>query len=331
MNVAVFSHVWPESLEELQRRHRCRVEINPDSERKRALIADADVAIIRSPVRLDRPTLEAAGRLKLILRAGMGADSIDVDFARRRGIGVVLVPLSADSVAEHTFGLLLSLYRRIPWLHRTVCEGRWAKHTGLGLELAGKTLGLVGFGRIGIRTAEIARAFGMDLLAFDRSPNKPHKRDAAARLGVRFLSLDELFATADAVAIQTPLNEQTRGLIGERLIGRMKPRAVLINVGRGKVVDEQALCEALRQGRIGGAALDVFANEPPGDSPLLGLDNFIATPHVAAQTVEAQRKIGADVVRIVDALADGKDLASHGAVVVCPLRAASRPSKGATA
>ncbi|NQT85899.1 hydroxyacid dehydrogenase [bacterium] len=294
-----------------------------------ALIADADVAIIRSPVCLDRRTLAAAGRLRLILRAGMGVESIDMDFARRRGIGVALVPLSADSVAEHTFGLLLSLYRRIPWFCQTVREGRWEKHSGLGSELSGKTLGLVGFGRVGIRTAEIARAFGMGLLACDRSPHKPHKQEAAARLGVRFAPLDELFSAADAVAIQTPLNEQTRGLIGARLIGRMPPHAVIVNVGRGKVVDEQALYEALQQGRLGGAALDVFAAEPPGESPLLGLDNFIATPHVGAQTVEAQRKIGADVVRIVDAMAGGEDLASHGAVVVCPPRAAAMASEGA--
>jgi D-3-phosphoglycerate dehydrogenase len=324
MNIAIFSHVWPESLEQLRDRHNCCIEINPEPERKMALIADADVVIIRSPVRLDRRTLAAAGRLRLILRAGMGTDSIDVEYARQRGIGVVLAPLSANSVAEHTFGLLLSLYRTIPWFDQTVRQGRWEKHNRLGLELSGKTLGLVGFGRIGIRTAEIARAFGMSLLACDRTPHKPHKQEAAERLGVRFMQLDELFSTADAVAIQTPLNDQTRGLVGERLIGLMTPHAVIVNVGRGKVVDEQALYEALQQGRIGAAALDVFANEPPGDSPLLGLDNFIATPHVGAQSLEAQRKIGADVVGIIDALDAGEDLASHGAVVMCPVSEGSQ-------
>ena len=133
---------------------------------------------------------------------------------------------------------------------------------------------------------------------------------------MRFVSLEELFSAADAIAIQTPLNDQTRGLVGARLIGLMKPHAALVNVGRGKIVDEDALCAALQAGRIGGAALDVFATEPPGEHPLLGLPNFVATPHVGAQTLEAQRKVGTDVVRIIDALATGKDLAEYGALPV---------------
>jgi D-3-phosphoglycerate dehydrogenase len=271
-------------------------------------MAEAEIAIVRSGVILDRPALEAAPRLRLILRAGTGTDTIDVEYSRERGVTVMLVPLSADSVAEHAFGLLLALSRRIPWFHRSLTEGRWEKHGGYGRELSGKSLGLLGFGRIGRRIAEIAQAFRMPLLAYDRSPQKAVKQEAARRLGVRFVELETMFAEADVVSVQIPAGSQSRGMIANRLIALMKPRAVIINVGRGGIIDEESLYAALRDGQIAGAALDVFDREPPRGCPLLSLDNFIGTPHVGAQTWEAQARVGASVVAIVEAFVAGRDL-----------------------
>lgn len=315
MKIVIFSPIWPEAIERLKARHNCVVAINPEPAEKRRLIRDAGIVILRSPVKLDRETLEAARELRLVIRAGMGLEAVDVAYAQERQLQVIAIPLSAESVAEHTFALMLSLYRKIPWLHRSLQENRWEKHTGYGRDLFGKHLGLLGFGRIGIRTAEIAKAFGMTISAHDRSPEKPAKQEAAQRLAVRFVDLDDLFSESDIVSIQAPLTEQTRSLVDARRLGLMKPDAIIINVGRGEIIVEDALYIALKQGRIAGAALDVFASEPPHDHPLLGLDNFVGTPHVAAQTIDAQEKIGDDVVRTVALFEAGKDLNERGLAV----------------
>lgn len=308
MKIAILSPIWPATIEQLERRYCCVAALNPSVEEKTRALAEAEIAILRSPVVLDRRTLERASRLRLVIRAGMGVDTIDLECAHERGIEVVLVPLSAQSVAEHVFALILAVCRRVPWLHRTLVDGRWEKHNTYGREVFGKTLGIVGFGRIGVCVADIAQAFRMTLLAYDRSPGKPAKQAAAARLGVQFTDLERLCSTADIVTIQLPGGDATHGLFGARLLGLMNPDAVLVNVGRGGIVDEEALYVALRDRRIGGAALDVFASEPPRGSPLLALDNFVGTPHVAAQTVEAQEKVGHDVLEVVDAFVRRNDL-----------------------
>jgi phosphoglycerate dehydrogenase-like enzyme len=315
MKIALLSPIWPAAVAEL--RKRCTV-VAPAGLTPQALLdvlRDADVAVLRSGVRLDREVLVAAARLRLLVRAGVGLEGIDLATAHQRGVRVVCVPLSAESVAEHTLGLLLALSHRIAYHDRLLRQGRWEKHAGHGCDLRGRTLGLLGFGRIGIRTAELARAFGMPVWACDRSPDRPHKQEAATRLGVRFVGLEELFAGCDAVAIQVPLDDTTRGLVDARLLARMKPGALLVNVGRGRVLDEVALDEALRAGRLGGAALDVFGIEPVGNSPLLTLDNFVGTPHVAAQTVDAQQRVGEVVVQVIDAFAAGADPARYGVEV----------------
>jgi phosphoglycerate dehydrogenase-like enzyme len=306
MNVAILSPIWPGAVEELKSRHRCTVAAGGGPEEVRRLLADAEAAVVRSNVRLDRAALEAAPRLRLVLRAGAGLDGIDLDCARERGVRVQPLASSVDAVAEHAFALLLALARKVAWLHRRLCEGSWEKQAGVGQELGGKTLGVLGFGRNGRRTAEMARAFRMNVLAHDRSPQRPEKQQAAAALGVRFVGPGELFESSDAVVVAAPLNEQTRGLVGADLLGRMRPGALLVNVGRGGVVDEAALYDALKSGRLSGAALDVFATEPVGDSPLLRLDNFLGTPHVGGQTADAQRRIGEAVVRAVDDFAAGR-------------------------
>ena len=300
MNLAILSPIWPEAVARLKDRHVCREVFNVEPVELCRALAAVEAVVVRSGVRLDRPTLKAAPRLRLIVRAGTGLDGIDQACAREQGIHVVVLPLSATAVAEHTFALLLGLARKVTWLDRQLRAGHWEKHAGLGCELGGKSLGLLGFGRIGQRTAELAHAFRMTVLTHDRSPDLPEKQRAAQMLGVRFVGLAELFETADTLAIQVPLNEQTRGLVGADLLGRMRPGALLVNIGRGQVVDEDALYDLLREGRLGGAALDVFAHEPAGDCPLLQLDNFIGTPHVGAQTLESQREIGEAVVRAIE-------------------------------
>jgi D-3-phosphoglycerate dehydrogenase / 2-oxoglutarate reductase len=277
---------------------------------------DAQVAVLRSGVRLDRAALEQATHLRLIVRAGTGLEGIDCDVARDQRVRVVNIPLSAESVAEHTLGLMLALFHQIVRQDALLRAGRWEKHSGFGRDLYGKRLGLLGFGRIGQRTAELARAFGMTVSACDRSPNKVAKQQAAERLKVDFVSVDELFATVDVLAIQAPLNDSTRGLVDRRLLETMKQDAILVHVGRGGTVDETALYELLRDGRLAGAALDVFQREPPGDHPLFSLPNFVGTPHIAAQTHDAQERVGTSVVRIIDAFAAGDDWSSHGIIVV---------------
>jgi D-3-phosphoglycerate dehydrogenase len=316
MNITILSAIWPESVAWLKSRHSCRVAEPLPRENLNAALADADAVILRSGVELDRAALDSAPSLRLIVRAGMGLENIDCAAAARRGVRVVCVPLSANSVAEHAVGLLLALSRRITRLDAALREGRWEKHAGYGRDLFGRCLGLLGFGRIGGRIAELASGFGMSVVAYDRSPEKRAKQEIAAKIGVRFVTLAELFSTADMISIQTPLDDSTRGLVDAALLATMKNDAMLINVGRGGVVDEVALDSALRQGRPAGAALDVFAREPPGKHPLLELPNFIGTPHVGAQTQESQEHVGRAVVRIIDAFADGGDWEAHGVVVV---------------
>ncbi len=316
VNVVILSEIWPAAIEQLQARHPTRVALGTAPADLPQVLHEAAVVVLRSGVRLDRSALEQAPRLRLIVRAGAGLEAIDCDCARERDVRVVNVPLSAESVAEHTLGLMLALGHRITRHDTALRAGRWEKHSGFGRDLFGRQLGLLGFGRIGQRTAELGIALGMTVIASDRSPAKPDKQAAAARLPVRFVTVDELFSEADVVAIQTPLNDSTRGLVDRRLLATMKRDAILINVGRGGTVDETALYEALRDGRLAGAALDVFQREPPGDHPLFTMSNFIGTPHVAAQTQDAQERVGASVVRIIDAFAAGEDWSVYGVVVV---------------
>jgi D-3-phosphoglycerate dehydrogenase / 2-oxoglutarate reductase len=314
LNIAVLSAIWPAAIEQLQRRFPVQVALEPAL--AKGALPTADVAIIRSGVRLDRHALDMSPRLMLIVRAGSGLDGIDIEAARQRNIRIISAPLSAESVAEHTLALMLALSRQIIKHDAALRAGRWEKHSSHARDLFGRHLGLLGFGRIGRRTAELGQAFGMRISACDRSCEKPEKQAAAERLGVEFVSLETLFQTAEVVTIQTPLNHQTRKLVDRRLLSMLRPDAILIHVGRGGTVDEAALYEALRDGTLAGAALDVFEREPPGAHPLLELSNFLGTPHVAAQTVDAQARVGAAVVRIIEAFAAGGDWQAQGVLVV---------------
>jgi D-3-phosphoglycerate dehydrogenase / 2-oxoglutarate reductase len=254
-----------------------------------AQLADADALIVRSATRVDAAVIQAAPRLRVIGRAGVGVDNIDLDAATRRGILVMNTPGgNSVSVAEHTLALLLALARSIPQLSSSVNAGRWEKGAAAGTELRGKLLGLVGLGRVGFEVARRARAFEMRVAAADPYVSP----DVAREGGVEILPLDELLRRADYVSLHASLSPATENMINAAAIAKMKQGARLINTARGELVDEQALAAALRSGHLAGAAVDVFTDEPPRTSPLIGLPNLIATPHVAGSTIEAQEEVG---------------------------------------
>jgi D-3-phosphoglycerate dehydrogenase len=260
------------------------------------IVADIDAWIVRSATRVTGRLLGAAPRLRWVARAGAGLDNIDVEAARARGVDVLNVPgANTVAVAELTFALLLALFRKIPAADASLRRGAWEKSKLEGRELRGKTIGIVGVGRIGRAVARRAAAFEMECLGAD--PVVPEAEARAA--GVTLVPLDDLLARADVVTLHVPATAGTRGLIGAAEIARMRPGATLVNAARGGLVDEAALHEALSSGRLAGAALDVFAVEPPGGSALLSLPNVVATPHLGASTVEAQEAVGEEIVRLL--------------------------------
>lgn len=268
-----------------------------------AEIAEADALVVRSATKVTAELLEKAPRLRVVGRAGVGVDNIDLEAATRRGVLVMSTPGgNAISVAEHTFALLLALARQVPRHDAAIHAGRWEKSSAAGTEVRGKTLGLIGLGRIGGEVARRARAFEMRVLAFD-----PYISEAAAREAqVELVPLEKLLAESDFVSLHTALSPATQNLINAQTIAHMKQGARLVNAARGELVDEGALAEALKSGRLAGAALDVFVEEPPKNSPLITLPNVIATPHVAGSTTEAQEEVGTQIAQQVrDYLADG--------------------------
>ena len=265
-------------------------------------IVNADGLVVRSATKVTRELLGKANGLKVIGRAGVGVDNIDLEAATHRGILVMNTPGgSSVSVAEHTLALMLSLARSVPQANASIQAGKWEKSAS-GMELRGKTLGLIGFGRIGTEVARRARALDMILLAHD-----PYVTPEAAReLEVELVPLDELLRRSDVVSLHTSLSASTEKMIDAAAITKMKRGARIINCARGELIDEAALADALRSGQLAGAGLDTFAVEPPKNSPLIGLPNVIATPHIGASTAEAQEEVGTAVAQQVrDYLADG--------------------------
>ncbi|HUJ31763.1 MAG TPA: phosphoglycerate dehydrogenase [Candidatus Acidoferrum sp.] len=266
-------------------------------------LANADGLIVRSATKVTAQLLEAAQRLRVVGRAGVGVDNIDVEAATRRGVLVMNTPGgNSVSVAEHTLALMLALARSVPQSNASIHAGRWEKSSASGTELRGKTLGLVGFGRVGTEVARRARALEMLVLAHD-----PYVTPAVAReLEVELVPLDELLRRCDVISLHTSLSPATEKMIDAAALAKMKRGARLINCARGELIDETALAEALRSGQLAGAAVDTFAVEPPKNSPLIGLPNLIATPHIAGSTAEAQEEVGTAVAQQVrDYLADG--------------------------
>ena len=267
-------------------------------------IADADAVLVRSATKITRESLARADRLKVIGRAGVGVDTIDVEAATERGIAVLTAPSgNTTSAAELTLALILALVRRIPAADRSMKEGAWDRKRFNGTELRGKTLGLVGAGRVGSEVARRARAFGVRVVAFDPFLTP----DRARSLEVELAELDDVLREADILSLHVPLTDATAGLISAEKLALVKPGAFIVNVARGGVLDEQALATALAEGRIAGAALDVFETEPlPRDHPLRSVENAVLTPHLGASTAEAQRSVAVEIAESVRAaLVDG--------------------------
>ena len=289
-----FSKVDPLPMQRLKE-HGCEVTENPfkrplKENELRPLLADVD-GVIAGLDEFTRGALAGSTRLKVISRYGVGMDNVDLEAARQMGIKVVNTPeVNTQAVADLTFGLILGLSRMIPQADRSTKSGQWGRYIGRGVYR--KTLGIVGLGRIGKAVAERARGFSMEILANDVKEDQAFARSA----GIEFCPLDTLLSRSDFVSLHCSLNASSKGIIGARELGLMKKTAYLINTARGGLVDEQALFAALKNGQIAGAGLDAYLNEPPKDSPLLSLENVIATPHIGSYTHEALLEMGLTAV-----------------------------------
>jgi D-3-phosphoglycerate dehydrogenase / 2-oxoglutarate reductase len=266
-------------------------------------LADVDAVIVRSATQIDAEAIAAGRRLRVVARAGVGLDNVDVDAATKAGVMVVNAPASnVTSAAEHAVALLLALARNVPQANSSLKGGQWKRSAYTGVELQDKVAGILGLGRIGALVAQRLLAFGMTVIACD--PYAPSA--TSTQLGVRMVSLEELLAQADFISVHLPKNAETVGLIGDRELHQVKPTVRIINAARGGIVDEAALAAALRDGRVAGAGIDVYAKEPCTDSPLFSFDNVVVTPHLGASTAEAQEKAGTQVARSVRLALDGE-------------------------
>jgi D-3-phosphoglycerate dehydrogenase len=266
-----------------------------------AILPDYDALVVRSQVKVDAPMIAAGTRLQVIGRAGVGVDNVDLDAATRAGITVVNAPTgNTIAAAEHTLALLYGIARKIAAADASLRRGEWKRVQFTGLELRGRTLGIVGLGKIGQAIAARARAMEMTVLASDPFVTA----EQAAHHGVELIPFDDLLARADVVSVHVPLSRATKNLISTDQLARMKPGAILLNVARGGVIDEAAVAESLRSGRLGGAGIDVFETEPPIGSPLLDAPNTLLTPHLGASTAEAQVAVAEEVAdQVLDVLA----------------------------
>ncbi len=267
------------------------------------VIGDYEGLMVRSETKVTAEVVKAAKSLKVIARAGIGVDNIDLAAATGAGIAVVNAPLgNTVAAAEHTMALMLAMARNIPQAYQSLKQGEWRRSAFMGIEVRNKVLGVVGLGRVGSEVARRAQSFGMRLVAFDPFVAP----DYARRLGADLLSLDDLLAQADFITLHTPLTANTSKLIGRRELALMKPDARLINVARGELIDEEALLEALESDRLAGVALDVFVSEPPSDFSLIEHPKVLATPHLGASTQEAQREVAIEAAEQVLAVLAGR-------------------------
>ncbi len=268
-----------------------------------AAIPEYDALVVRSETKVTKSVIAAGTKLKVIARAGIGVDNIDLEAATRAGVAVVNAPMgNTVAAAEHTVALMLAMARNVPQAYASMKEGQWQRSAFMGIEVRNKTLGIIGLGRVGSEVARRAASFGMRLVAYDPFVAP----DFAARMNVSVLPLDDVLAQSDFITLHTPLTPGTTNLIAAPQFAMMKPDAHLINVARGELVDEDALLEALERGDLAGAALDVFTNEPPGDLPLLKHPKVVATPHLGASTREAQREVAIEAAEQTLAALDGK-------------------------
>ena len=288
IKILVADEIDEAGLEPLEGRNGFKIVIVKDQTQLLKEIGDAEALLVRSKTKVDSALVEAGKKLKFVGRAGVGVDNIDVNFASKKGIVVANVPGgNTISAAEHTLALLLALSRNLPKAHASVAAGLWERNKFVGTELQGKTLGLIGFGRIGREVAKRALSFEMKVLAYDPYVSLAHVKSQ----GVQPVSYDEVLSKSDYISLHMPVTDQTRGIINESALKKMKPECRLINCARGELLDEPALIAALKAKKIKAAALDVYSSEPPKNKELLALDNVILTPHLGASTEEAQVKV----------------------------------------
>jgi D-3-phosphoglycerate dehydrogenase len=294
--VLVAEELSPAAIAQLEADFEVRYADGADRAALLPALADADAVIIRSATTIDAEALAVAPKLRVVARAGVGLDNVDVEAATKAGVMVVNAPSSnIVSAAEHAVALLLSVARNVPQAAASLKAGQWKRSAFTGVELQDKVVGILGLGRIGVLVAQRLASFGMKVVAFD--PYVPAAR--AAQLGVRLVSLDDLLAESDFITVHLPKNAETLGLIGDRELHLAKPGVRVVNAARGGIVDEHALALALKDGRVAGAGIDVYATEPCTDSPLFGFATVVATPHLGASTAEAQEKAGTQVARSV--------------------------------
>ncbi|HSC70830.1 MAG TPA: phosphoglycerate dehydrogenase [Candidatus Methylomirabilis sp.] len=305
VRVLVTDNLSPRGVELLRQTPGVEVEVRNKlaPEDLKTILRDMDALIVRSATKVTPDVLTAAPRLKVVGRAGVGVDNVDLEAATARGVVVMNTPGgNTVSAAEHTMSMLLSLAKQIPQATASMKGGKWEKGKFLSVELSNKVLGIIGLGRIGSEVARRAKPFNLRVLAFDPFITA----EAAQALGVELVELPDLYRQSDFITLHTPLTEETKDLINAATIARMKDGVRIVNCARGGIVNETALCEALKSGKVAGAALDVFSQEPITDSPLFGLPNFISTPHLAAASEEAQEAVAVEIAQqVVDYLQKG--------------------------
>jgi D-3-phosphoglycerate dehydrogenase len=321
--VLITENIIGEEMDKLRQRFDSVFEPNlwKEPDRLLAMIPNFRALIARNQTQITRELIEAGTRLEVIARAGVGMDNVDLEAASRAGIVVAWTPeQNSNSVAELVIGLMIGLARMIPEADVDTKQGGWNRWRFIGIELLGKTLGIVGLGRIGSLTAAKARALGMEIIAFDPYVDPESLR--AMEVRARLTSFDEVLSSSDFISLHVPETDETRGMFGNEQFGRMKPGAYFINAARGGVVKEDALFRALQEKRIAGAALDVRQQEPAVPSAFDELNNVILVPHMGAQTQEAQRRVVTAVARDVTAILIGED-AKHFANFSRPRRSRS--------
>ena len=303
MKVLVADPIAQEGIEALRAHAEVDVKLGMSPDELIAIIGEYDALVVRSDTQVSKEVIEAGEKLQVIARAGVGVDNIDVEAATRKGIVVVNAPSgNIISAAEHTIALMLAMARHIPQANAVLRSGQWRRHDFIGVEVRGKTLGIIGLGNVGTEVVRRAKGLEMRIIAHDPFVSLEY----AGTLGVELVSLDELLRQSDFITLHTPLSELTKGLIGAKELAKVKPTVCLINCARGGIINEQALFEAVEKGKVAAAAIDVFAEEPVTESVLFQSDRIIVTPHLAASTAEAQTTVALDVAEQIGAALRGQ-------------------------
>tara|TARA_B100000315_G_scaffold256650_1_gene303084 strand:+ start:4753 stop:6330 length:1578 start_codon:yes stop_codon:yes gene_type:complete len=301
MKVLIADTIHSAGIEMLKEHYNVIVKTNMSPDELLDVVPDCDAILVRSKTKITRSVIEKSNNLKVVGRAGVGVDNIDLKAATDRGILVVNAPeASSITVAEHTFGLIMALARNIPFADSSLKSGKWEKKKFIGMELRGKTIGIIGLGRIGTHVSMKAKAFGMKIIAYDPYITKERCKD----LGIKLGNFNEVIKVADFITVHVPFSDKTKGLIAKKEIDKMKEGVFLINCARGGIISEDAIVDGLESGKLAGVALDVFEVEPPLGSPLLKMKNVIVTPHLGASTEEAQRHASTiaceEVLKVLD-------------------------------